>query len=116
MTGEQKNAIDNLRSGNYELSTLMKNAVLTAVKRQTEMMSELDDPNDLLTAVKVIETSSKIVGLSPKETQANIQINAINGFEFIELGQDDIAQIEMQEEFEEAEYDSIEFEEGVEDE
>lgn len=104
MTDEQKNAIDNLRSGNYALSEIMKDAVNVAVQQTANLIHTLKDPDDLLTAVKVLETSSKIVGLSPKETQANIQINAINGFEFIELDTEEVRQIAYEEDFE-AEYD-----------
>ena len=103
MTDEQQSAIDNLRSGNLELSNLVKDAVNKAVKKSAEMMDELEDPTELLTNVKVLSEASKIVGLSPKESQVNMQINAINGFDFIELDEEDIRQISCEEEFEEAE-------------
>ena len=103
MTEEQQSAIDNLRSGNFELSTSVRDAVQKAVSKSAQLISELDDVNELLTAVKVLEVSTKMVGLTPKETQTNIQINAINGFDFIEIGEADVIQLRLEESFEDAE-------------
>jgi len=113
MTEEQLNAIDTLRSKNVELAGIIGNATVVAASKTAELIGSMDDAKDVLDAMKVFETISKVHGLSPKETQANIQINAINGFEFIELDEEDIKQISLDEEFEEAEYD-IELEEGIE--
>lgn len=100
---DNENAIDNLRSGNFLLSNLVKEAVKDSVLKAAEFIRESEDPNDLLTAIKVMETATKMVGLSPKETQTNIQINAINGFDFIEIDVEEIKQLTHKEEFEEGE-------------
>jgi hypothetical protein len=93
MTDEQQTAIDNLRSGNVKLSTLIKDATYTAVERAVEFINNAEDSKSLKQSIDVIESAAKIVGLSPKEAQTNIQINAINGFEFIEMSTEDIKQI-----------------------
>ena len=105
MTDEQQTAIDTLRSGNLSLAALVKNAVNDAVRKSAELIQVSDNPVDLLNSIKALETSAKIVGLSPKETQTNIQINAINGFDFIEFDDAEIRQITNNDEYEEAEYE-----------
>ena len=105
MNKEQENAIDNLRSDNFELSNLVKSAVNVSVKKSIDMLENIDDPNELLTIVKTIETATKIVGLSPKESQTNVQINAINGFDFVEIDKEEVIQLSVIEEFEEGEID-----------
>jgi hypothetical protein len=105
MTDEQQTAIDTLRSGNLVLANLVKEAVKDAVHKSAKLITQADTAIDLLNAIKALETSTKIVGLSPKETQTNIQINAINGFSFIEIDSEDIKQLVAKEDFEEGEYD-----------
>lgn len=102
MTDEQQKAIDNLRSNNYKLSDIIRDAVFKAAEKTRELIVASDNPKDLLDAIRVLETSAKMVGLSPKDSQVNVQINAISGFEFIELDLEEIKQISKQEEFEEA--------------
>ena len=102
---ENEDAIENLRSKNLVLSSVVRDALMDAVVKSGELINEAEDANDLLSAVKVLETATKMTGLSPKEVQANVQINAINGFTFLEIDADDIAQIETTEEYEEAEYE-----------
>lgn len=101
MTDEQQTAIDVLRSSNHSIATTMKNAVDAAVKRASEFINDAEDISDVLNGIKVIESAGKIVGLTPKETQTNIQINAINGFEFIAVDEADLIQIQMEESFDE---------------
>lgn len=103
MTDEQQKAIDELRSGNLKLATLVRDGVNEAVRKSIDLIGSAENANDLLNSIRALETSTKIVGLSPKESQTNIQINAINGFEFIEIDAVDIAQITRKDEFEEAE-------------
>ena len=105
MTEEQERAITNLRSGNLELSSLVKDAVLASITRASEMIPKTSSPRDLNDCIKVIETASKVVGLSPKESQTNIQINAINGFEFIEYTEDELPVLTQS--VEDAEYEEI---------
>ena len=103
MTDKQQQAIDNLRSGNVNLAHLIKDATEQAVRKAAELIKCADNAKDLKDSIAVIESSAKIVGLSPKESQTNIQINAINGFEFIEIDAEEVKQIRYDEEFEDAE-------------
>jgi len=103
MTDEQQKAIDNLRSGNVQLADIIKDATYAAVEKASEFINTASDSKSLKESINVIESAAKIVGLSPKESQTNIQINAINGFEFIEMTTDDIKQITATEEFIESE-------------
>ena len=105
MTEEQQNAIDTLRSGNGVLANLVKDAVNLAVRKSAMLINDADNPTDLLSSIKVLETSAKIVGLTPKESQTNIQINAINGFEYIEIDANAILQLTHNEDFEDYEYE-----------
>lgn len=108
MTDEQQKAIDVLRSDNHKLASLVKDAVNHAVVKSSEMILSADSAKDLKSAIDSLETAAKIVGLSPKESQTTIQINAINGFDFIEMDEAEVFQLELQESFEEAEYDEAE--------
>ena len=102
MTDEkQQTAIDVLRSSNNNIALSMKDAVESAVKRASEFIDGAEDITEVLNGIKVIESAGKIVGLTPKETQTNIQINAINGFDFIPIDEADIIQLQMEESFEE---------------
>ena len=105
MTEEQQNAIDTLRSGNGTLAILVRDAVNLAVRKSAELINEADNATDLLSSIKALETSAKIVGLTPKESQTNIQINAINGFEFIEIDSESILQLTHNDDYEDYEYD-----------
>jgi len=98
---QQLDAIDNLRKGNFALSEVMKDAVNIGVVKASELMEGSDDLNELLTGMKLIETAGKITGLSPREQQMNVQINAISGFEFMELEEEDIKQITIEEVYDE---------------
>ena len=102
---ENEDAIENLRSKNLVLSSVVRDALMDATVKSRGLINEAESANDLLSAVKVLETAAKMVGITPKEVQANVQINAINGFSFVEIDADDIAQIETVEEYEEAEYE-----------
>jgi len=99
MTDENEKAIEELRSGNTKLASLIKDATMSAVKKASEMIACADNSKSLKDSISVIESAAKIVGLSPKEAQTNIQINAINGFEFIEMDVDEIRQLQHNEEF-----------------
>ena len=101
MTDEQQTAIDTLRSSNNSIALSMKSAVESAVAKANDFINEAQDIGDVLNGIKVIESAGKIVGLTPKETQTNIQINAINGFDFIPIDEADIIQLQMEESFEE---------------
>ena len=102
MTDEkQQTAIDVLRSSNNNIALSMKDAVESAVKRASEFIDGAEDITEVLNGIKVIESAGKIVGLTPKETQTNIQINAINGFDFIPIDEADIIQLQMEDSFEE---------------
>jgi len=93
MTDEQQKAIDVLRSGNIELAELVKNATRMAVKKAVVMIGKATDPKELQISMSTIESATKVVGLSPKESQTNIQINAINGFEFIEYDGEELIEL-----------------------
>ena len=105
MDDKQQNALDNLRSGNHKLSSIARDAIYNAVVKASQFINDAEDSNDLLTNIKVLETATKMVGLTPKESNTHIQINAINGFEFIQINEADILQISSSEEYEEAEYE-----------
>ena len=102
MNESQEKAIESLRSGNTKLAGIIKDATMNAVVKATELINESDNARDLKNCIDVIESATKIVGLSPKEAQTNIQINAISGFEFIEVDEDDIVQIQHSEVFDES--------------
>jgi hypothetical protein len=106
MTDEQQKAIDELRSGNLKLASLVRDGVNEAVRKSIDLIGSAENANDLLNSIRALETSTKIVGLSPKESQTNIQINAINGFEFVEIDAIDIAQITRKDEYEEAQIEN----------
>ena len=97
----QEKAIESLRSGNTKLAGIIKDATMNAVVKATELIGESDNARDLKNCIDVIESATKIVGLSPKEAQTNIQINAINGFEFVEIDAEDIKQLQTIEVFDE---------------
>lgn len=99
----QEQAIDNLRSGNLKLSSVVKDFSIMAANKAYDIASQTDDIRELNEATKVIEGVSKMVGLSPKTVETNVQINAINGFDFVMIDEDDIRQITTTEEFEDAE-------------
>jgi hypothetical protein len=105
MNDIQEKAIDNLRSGNLKLSSVVKDFSIMAANKAYEIASRTDDIRELNEATKVIEGVSKMVGLSPKESQLNVQINAINGFDFIEIDAEDIRQLTFDEIYEEDEED-----------
>jgi hypothetical protein len=105
MTDAQQTSLDALRSGNVELATITKNIMLKIAKKTGDMVEEAENVNDLLAASRVMETVTKTVGLSPKESNLNVSINAVNGFDFIEVDEEEIAQLTMTETFEEATYD-----------
>ena len=102
MTEDQGTAIDNLRSGNYQLSELMKDTVHNALVKNKQLLEDAEDVDEVLSAIKVVETAGKITGLSPKETQTNISLNAVVGFDFIEVNADDLLQLSQEDDFEEA--------------
>ena len=109
MTEEQQDAIDSLRSGNMSLAQLMKSTVELALEKNKTTLAEGDgDVNDILSAIRVVETAGKIVGLTPKETQTNISLNAVVGFDFIEVDEEDIRQITGQDEYEDADLEDEE--------
>lgn len=111
MTDEQQKAIDNLRSGNYNLSSTVRDFANVVAAKALDIAKDSEDIKELNEAAKTIETVTKMVGLSPKESQVNVQINAVNGFEFIPLDEEDIKQLSVNEDFEDAEYESTETEE-----
>jgi len=108
MNEVQENARNNLKSGNLELSEVMKNMTLLVVEKAYKIAKDTDDVRELRECINIGESASKITGLSPKESQMNVQINAINGFDFIEIDEEDIKQITVNEEYEEAEIDEEE--------
>lgn len=105
MSELQEQAIDNLRSGNLKLSSVVKDFSIMAANKAYEIASQTDDIRELNEATKVIEGVSKMVGLSPKESQLNVQINAVNGFEFVMIDDEDIKQLTFDEIYEEADVD-----------
>ena len=105
MTDEQQKAIDNLRSGNYNLSSTVRDFAKVVAEKALTKVQASDDIREINEAAKAVETVTKMVGLSPKENQVNVQINAVNGFEFIPLDEEDILQLT-----EEAEYEDVEVE------
>jgi len=105
MTEEQQKAIDNLRSGNYHLSSTVRDFAKVVAEKALVKVQDTNDIREINEAAKAVETVTKMVGLSPKENQVNVQINAVNGFEFIPLNEEDMLQLT-----EEAEYEDIEVE------
>jgi hypothetical protein len=104
MTGIEENAVDNLRSGNVKLATLTRDAIYKAAQKASQFIGESEDSNDLLTNIKVLETATKMVGLTPKESSLNVQINHVTGFDFIEVDSEEIAQLQYDDSYE-AEYE-----------
>jgi len=107
MTETQEKAIDNLRSGNYNLSNTVKDFAEVVASKALSIAQVTDDIRELNEATKTMETVTKMVGLSPKESQMNVQINAVNGFDFIELDEDDMKQLEQVDDYEEADYEDV---------
>ena len=104
MTDIEENAVDNLRSGNVKLAALTRDAIYKATEKASGFIDESEDSNDLLTSIKVLETATKMVGLTPKESSLNVQINHVTGFDFIEVDSDEIAQLQYDDSYE-AEYE-----------
>ena len=104
MTDIEENAVDNLRSGNVKLATLTRDAIYKATEKASGFIDESENSNDLLTSIKVLETATKMVGLTPKESSVNVQINHVTGFDFIEVDSDEIAQLQYDDSYE-AEYE-----------
>ena len=96
----EQNAVDNLRSGNVKLATLTREAIYKAAQKASQFIGESEDSNDLLTNIKVLETATKMVGLTPKESSFNVQINHVTGFDFIEVDSDEIAQLQYDDSYE----------------
>jgi len=96
----EQNAVDNLRSGNVKLATLTREAIYKAAQKASQLIDESEDSNDLLTNIKVLETATKMVGLTPKESSVNVQINHVTGFDFIEVDSEEIAQLQYDDSYE----------------
>lgn len=94
-------AIDELRSGNMELATKIRTLVHRTIEKANEMVDEVETPLELQTLIRTAEIAAKTVGLAPTESVTNVQINAISGFEFIEIDvEEETRQIKLQETFE----------------
>jgi len=93
-------AIDELRSGNMELATKIRTLVHRTIEKANEMVDEVETPLELQTLIRTAEIAAKTVGLAPTESVTNVQINAISGFEFIEIDvEEETRQIKLQETF-----------------
>ena len=91
-------AIDELRSGNMELATKIRTLVHRTIEKANEMVDEVETPLELQTLIRTAEIAAKTVGLAPTESVTNVQINAISGFEFIEIDvEEETRQIKLQE-------------------
>ena len=93
-------AIDELRSGNMELATKIRILVHRTIEKANEMVDQVETPLELQTLIRTAEIAAKTVGLAPTESVTNVQINAISGFEFIEIDvEEETRQIKLQETF-----------------
>lgn len=93
-------AIDELRSGNMELATKIKTLVHRTIEKANEMVDQVETPLELQTLIRTAEIAAKTVGLAPTESVTNVQINAISGFEFIEIDlEEETRQIKLEETF-----------------
>jgi len=93
-------AIDELRSGNMELATKIRTLVHRTIEKANEMVDQVETPLELQTLIRTAEIAAKTVGLAPTESVTNVQINAISGFEFIEIDvEEETRQIKLQETF-----------------
>ena len=91
-------AIDELRSGNMELATKIRTLVHRTIEKANEMVDEVETPLELQTLIRTAEIAAKTLGLAPTESVTNVQINAISGFEFIEIDvEEETRQIKLQE-------------------
>ena len=82
-------AIEELRSGNMELATKLRVLIHKTIDKASSMVDEVDTPAELNTIMKTAEIAMKSLGLAPTESITNVQINAISGFEFIEIEHDE---------------------------
>jgi predicted nucleic-acid-binding protein len=85
-----REAIDLFREHNLTLADKLSELTNKTIDKALTLVDEVDNLNDIYTAVKIIETVAKTAGLAPKETQTNVQINAITGFEFVMLDSTDV--------------------------
>lgn len=94
-------AIDELRSGNMELATKIRTLVHSTIDKANEMVQEVESTMELQSLIRTAEIAAKIAGLAPTESVTNVQINAISGFEFIEIDSEDYTkQLTIEETFE----------------
>ena len=92
-----EDAIDELRSDNMLFAKRLKRIAHASLNKTEALLQEAESINEVQTAVNISKTISEIFGLSRKEEITNIQLNAITGFEFVEIEPTEpIKQIEVQ--------------------
>ena len=52
MTDEQQKAIDELRSGNLKLASLVRDGVNEAVRKSIDLIGSAENANDLLNSIR----------------------------------------------------------------
>ena len=87
-------AITLLRSNNMELGGLISDTLITSVRKARELSQEVKTPKELLDNMRVVELAARVAGMLPKESQTNVQVNNIIGFEFVEVTGDETCTIQ----------------------
>lgn len=78
-----EDALDVFSQGKVQLADKIVTLTNKAVKRAIELVDDADNIGDVKNAILIAETVARMHSLVPKETQVNVQVNAVVGFEFV---------------------------------
>jgi len=87
-------AMENLQSKNFELSNHILAIVNNTLKAVEKMSEEIYDSKDAERILSTVKTATNIIGLVPTPPENKFEFNAvIGGFEFVEIGATEMAEI-----------------------
>lgn len=85
-----------LQEDSETLALSIKKGLVLAVEKANDMISSARSVDTVLTGMKVLDMAGKMTGIIAEKHQTNIQVNMIDGFEYIEIDDEVIKQYQLE--------------------
>lgn len=90
------------KSDNISIADTLREFSIKASKKLVSMVNEVETAGELSMLVNASKVIAETHGIATKEVVNNVNINAVTGFTFVEIGDDTLKQIRANEEYVEA--------------
>lgn len=92
---KQDKALEILQSNNVTLAESLASVCVNVMEKMVEFSSDIQNEKQALNIMQVSKSVQEISGLTiPEKIDVNITNKIVGGFEFIEISDDDIIEIE----------------------